>query len=410
MIDDVDNQEPKRPRVLMVTDRVPELTSGYGIRVANVIDGIAAVADLHVCMIDSSFFGSEFRDEERYERTVLTASELPRWRRGLQRLWTIPNLAYLYEDDLQRRVAVAVGDQDWDLVWFSRARVHRLCAHLFDGPRILDLDDLNDRLLRSLAAERLRRRGVRAVPWSIGDWLVARRWSRYYRKLDAIPDKLVVTHAGDRAHLGRTESAIIPNGYRPLDDPVAERPGPPRLLFVGPLSYKPNFLAVHWLANEVIDRIVERVPDARLSVIGNLDGAPPPPAHEAIDYHGFVHDLDDHYAGATVAVAPLNAGGGTRVKILEAMARQRALVTTSFAIEGLGITPGEDVAVANDPRRFADECVSLLTDDTRRCDMVRRANATFLADHTATHTSRRVTELVSEVLTRAGESSGRVDR
>ena len=114
------------------------------------------------------------------------------------------------------------------------------------------------------------------------------------------------------------------------------------------MSYEPNHLAVCWLVDEVIDRVRARVPDVRLSVVGNLDGAPPVPAHEAVDYHGYVHDLDEHYGAATIAVAPLQAGGGTRVKILEAMARQRALVATSFAVEGLGVTPGRDLEIADD--------------------------------------------------------------
>lgn len=413
MSGDTTNPEPKRPRVLLITDRVPGFTSGYGIRVANVIDGIAEVAELHVCVIDSSFYGAEFPDDDHYERSILTASELPRWRRGLERVWTIPNLQYLHEADLRRRIQEAIGEEAWDLVWFSRARVHRLCADLFDVPRILDLDDLNDRLLQSLAGERLRQRGWRAVPWSLADRLVARRWAGYYGELDALPDRVVVTHEGDQAHLarlGRADADIVPNGYRPIAEPTPEPTTEHQLLFVGPLSYEPNYLAVRWMVDEVMDRICQQLPDARLAVVGNLRGAPYPPQHEAVEYHGFVHDLEKFYSGATVAVAPLKAGGGTRVKILEAMARQRALVATPFAVEGLGVVDGRDLAVADTPQDFADACVALLTDGDRRAEITKQANATFLAEHTAAHTSRRVTGLVRSALATGARSGDRTDR
>ncbi|MEM9563713.1 MAG: glycosyltransferase family 4 protein [Actinomycetota bacterium] len=396
--DDHDTTKGGKPRILLVTDRVPGHTSGYGIRVANVIEGLVAVGDLHVCLIDSSFHGAERPTDERYETTMVSASELPRWRRGVQRVWTIPNLSYADDDAVRSRIAASVGDREWDLVWFSRARVHRLCAELFPTTRILDLDDLNDRLLRSLARERIARRGPATLPQSLSDLLLARRWRRYHRSLDRLEDRLVVTNEIDRAHLGASRADVVVNGYPPVPPLLGRVATEARLLFVGPMHYEPNYLAVCWLAYEVLDLIRAEVPDARLSVAGDLRGAPTPPHHEAVDYHGFVPDLTDHYAGAAVAVAPLNAGGGTRVKVLEALARCRPLVATPFAVEGLDLAADRELLVSDDPEVFAEHCIGLLRDPAGGRRMAEAGLAAYRDRYTSDHASGQVTDLVCSIV------------
>lgn len=391
----------------MISDRAPQRTSGYGIRVSNVIDGLLVAGDLHVCVVDSSFDGIEFPHDDRYSASTVRAAEFPFWRRALQRLWTIPNLAYVHEHDLRARVEASVGADDWDLVWFSRIRVHRLSGDLVGGRHIIDLDDLNDRLQSSLASERLKLTGLTRFPRSVTNHVLARRWKRRYRLLFASDDHLVVTHDGDRLHLGHPRCAVVPNGY----PPVAAPPTPPSdgssMLFVGPLSYEPNHLGVTWLVEHVIDLIRAEIPDASLTVVGDLTNAEALPQHPAVRYVGFAVDVAPHYERATIAVAPVWSGGGTRIKVLEAMARRRPVVATSFAVEGLGVVDGEDVLTADTAESFAAHCIALLTDRDERERLAAQAHQTFSSGHTAAHASDAVRDLVRSVLSMTDGAPGR---
>lgn len=390
----------------MLTDRVPSRASGYGIRIANVIDGLIDAGDLLVCCVDSSHRGADLPHDDRYDSSIIRAGELRPWRRAVQALWTIPNLTYADEQDLRDRVLAVVGHEKWDLVWFSRIRVHRLCADLVPGEHILDLDDLNDRLRISLAVDQWQRRRLLGLIDIILNLIIARRWKRRYERLLIGDDQLVVTHHGDRSHLGQPECAVVPNGYPPIPHPPSRQGGNNSLIFVGPLTYQPNYLAVCWFVEQVLDRIRAEVHDASLAVIGDVTGTSRLPHHEAVRYHGFVDDLDPFYERAAVAVTPLRSGGGTRIKVLEAMARRRPVVATSFAVEGLGLVDGYDCTIADDAESFAARCIELLTDGAERRRLAEQAHATFSEGHTSAHTSAAVRTLATATIRSANRRRG----
>ncbi len=168
---------------------------------------------------------------------------------------------------------------------------------------------------------------------------------------------------------------VVPNGvdvdyFSPgRVPPVTRDDGGPQLVFVGTLDYDPCEQGVWHFCREILPRIRREVPACTFTAVGRN----PSPrlerlaaAEPAIRLAGRVEDVRPALYRAAVAVVPLLAGSGTRLKILEAMAAGVPVVTTTLGAEGIGLEPGVDALVANDPPSFAGAVVALLRDAPRR--------------------------------------------
>jgi polysaccharide biosynthesis protein PslH len=159
---------------------------------------------------------------------------------------------------------------------------------------------------------------------------------------------------------------VIPNAadveyyYPRATDPP---PDGRTVVFFGLLSYFPNVDGVTHFVQEVWPRIAEVHPKARLKIIG---GQAPRSllalARPGVELTGFVSDLRPHLAAAAAVVVPLRLGGGTRLKIVEAMAMGKAIVSTTLGVEGIEAVPGSDLLVEDQPAAFADAVNRLLAE------------------------------------------------
>jgi polysaccharide biosynthesis protein PslH len=140
------------------------------------------------------------------------------------------------------------------------------------------------------------------------------------------------------------------------------------LVFTGSMDWLPNVDGMQYFVQQILPRIREAEPDATLSIIGRS----PTPAVKrlaldaGIEVTGRVDDVRPHIAEGSVYIVPLRIGGGTRLKIFEAMAMGKAVVSTTIGAEGLPVTPGEHVLIADDPAQFAHAVIGLIRDDERR--------------------------------------------
>jgi len=177
-------------------------------------------------------------------------------------------------------------------------------------------------------------------------------------------DLVVVPSEADAAILG-SEVAVVPNGV----DPARFRPTPippgPVLVFTGTLSWEPNIEGLSWFCREVLPIVRQRVPDARLDVVGRQ----PLPEVRAlatlpgVELHADVPSVVPWLEAARLAVVPLRIGSGTRLKALEAMAAARPVVGTTIGLDGLAIDDGVHALVADDAATFAERVVDLIGDD-----------------------------------------------
>jgi sugar transferase (PEP-CTERM/EpsH1 system associated) len=182
------------------------------------------------------------------------------------------------------------------------------------------------------------------------------------------------------------EAIIVPNGvdtqyYQPGIVPPA-RLGAEALVFTGKMDFRPNVDAVLWFCSKVLPAIREASPGAHFYIVGR-DPHPrlaPLADMPGVTVTGFVDDPRPYIAAAAVYVVPLLTGGGTRLKVLEAMAMGRALLSTTLGCEGIHAAPGRDVVLADRVDDFAAQVLALLEDDVRREQLGRTARA-FVERH-----------------------------
>jgi glycosyltransferase involved in cell wall biosynthesis len=140
------------------------------------------------------------------------------------------------------------------------------------------------------------------------------------------------------------------------------------LVFVGTLSYPPNVKALLWFCRRVFPLVRAARPEASLTIIGR--GAPQEVralgSEPGVTLTGWVTDVAPYMEAAQVAIAPLQSGGGTNLKVVEALAAGRPLVATSLAADGFDVTAGEHLLVADKPRAFADAVLALIDDGALR--------------------------------------------
>lgn len=392
----------ERPRILLVTDRLPGADSGYGLRVTNVVNGLAQAGDLHVVVLDSSRRGERYPEHLPGAVTIVRAEPVSRWaklaRIAARRPTTVRYANHrAVEDGLHQ---VAAGDA-WDLIWYSRATTYLYGADLPAAARIVDLDDLNDRLLRTKVRDRRAQHGtVRSFPRALWDLLDASRWARLQRDIASAVDRVVVCSDADRRRVGTTNCNVVPNGYpEPSEVGVGEGvAAPPQLLFVGPLTYEPNLFAAEWLVREILPRVRQQIPGAGLQIVGEHEGVPLRRLQvSGVTLAGWAPDVTPFYLSAGAAVTPLHSGGGTRLKVMEALARRTPLVSTTFGCEGLDLVAGRDLLVADDPVEFADACVSVLTDVALRRRLIASGHERYVRDMSSTVCSAIVARLARDV-------------
>jgi glycosyltransferase involved in cell wall biosynthesis len=204
----------------------------------------------------------------------------------------------------------------------------------------------------------------RASHWM--SWQKTRHYeSRLFRRFDLC----TVVSEQDRAaslemargYRGRVET--IPNGVDcQYNRPGLALPQAKTLIFNGALTYEANYDAMQYFLAEVYPLIRQEVPEVSLTITGPTSGVRLSGLRldESVHLCGYVDDIRPLVAGSAACVTPIRQGGGTRLKILEAMALGTPVVTTSKGAEGLEVIGGEHLLLADEPASFAERTVRLL--------------------------------------------------
>lgn len=174
--------------------------------------------------------------------------------------------------------------------------------------------------------------------------------------------------------------------------------GAPLVLFLGSMDWEANIDGVDYFCREIWPSVLERVPQARFRIVGrNPHARVRRLASASVEVTGTVPSVVEHLREAAVFVVPLRVGGGTRLKIFEAMAVGKAVVSTTVGAEGLDVTNGRDLILADDAGTFADSIVELLLDEARRREL-ERAAAELAAQHDWSVVVRRFEEALERAM------------
>jgi glycosyltransferase involved in cell wall biosynthesis len=172
---------------------------------------------------------------------------------------------------------------------------------------------------------------------------------------------------------GYQQVEVIPNGVSLADyQDVREEIQPDRLIFAGSFNFSPNYQAMFWFMGEVYPIIRAEIPSLKVMITGDHGGRTVP-NQEGVEFTGFVRDIRPLVASSYASLAPLLSGGGTRLKILEAMALRSPVIATTKGAEGLDAVSDEHLLVADTPADFARATLRLLKDSHLRQRLVENA-------------------------------------
>jgi glycosyltransferase involved in cell wall biosynthesis len=290
----------------------------------------------------------------------------------------------LYSEDFYECLKALHRETPFDLIQFEGIEVAAYLPLLRrDGVKAkLCYDAFNAEAALQQVIAQVDRGNIRRWPAAAYSMIQTRRITRFERELCQQADCVIAVSDEDAALLQQYREdkrvAVVTNGI--FVDDYAETSeqldlGEHTLVFTGKMDYRPNVDAMMWFADDVLPLIQAQIPDTRLYVVGQK----PHPRLEKlrhknnIEITGWVRDVQPFLRGASVYVAPLRMGSGTRLKILEAMASGCAVVATSIAISGMQAQVRDAVIVADEAERMAQAITSLLQDSDKRAAMGKAA-------------------------------------
>lgn len=291
------------------------------------------------------------------------AAPLRRVARGIRALsGPLPYTWVTYCDPrFRNHIKWVLGERQYDLVHCDHIHVAQAVAGLDTPPRLLHAHNIESVIFRRLAEHEssLWRRPL--IAWQ------ARKTMRAEAEAHRYFDRSVVVSDVDRVELERISPgraiSVVPNGVDPAWlEPVGGVELAPTMVFAGAMDWVPNIDGVGFFVREVLPRIRQQIPDAALWVVGRT---PPPSLARSwtaagVRVTGTVLDVRPFVARARLVVVPLRIGGGTRLKILEAWAMRKAVLSSTVGAEGLPVVDGENIALADTPEAMAASAVSLL--------------------------------------------------
>ncbi len=213
-------------------------------------------------------------------------------------------------------------------------------------------------------------------PAAVYSWVQANRLRAYERQVCDMVDHVVAVSEKDGRLLGQlgfnTPVSVIPNSIDVKEYVTRPKSSAQHdLLFVGKMDYRPNVDAVLWFGEEVWPRLKAHLPDITWAIVGKNPHPrlAPLKQQEGITITGRVDKVQPYLHGSRICLMPFRVGSGTRLKLIEAMASGRAVVSTSVGAEGFDVRSGEHLLLADDPASFAEAVLTLLADDQRRREL-----------------------------------------
>jgi len=360
---------------------------GYKLRLANLIEGLAAEGPVDFVCLDGS---GRYRDAAPDGVTVIDAPErpelgakawLPRWLRSSD-----PRRLVRRDFSVARQVISTLDLGAYDVTFFSHVDSWQQTGDLIPGPSFLDFDNLENLALRGIRMlgpvtapdDGVPQRAMAGLRWVVASTfnrIDERRWDVAQRRSAGMVDRVLVCSAIDVERSGCPNVVVIPNGYtrswEPGDHAAVIDPQRPVFLFVGLLGYAPNIDAVRWFASDVLPLIRRQLPGAEFRVVGrHCESVESLGALAGVTIVGAVDSLQAETERADVSVVPIRSGAGTRLKVVEAMANRLPMVSTTVGCEGIDVVDGTHLLIADDAETFAGACVRAVTDRDARTAMI----------------------------------------
>jgi len=303
------------------------------------------------------------------------------------------------------RVASIARSGRWDAVVAIQVPAARYALRVAGVPRLLDVDTAASFQARERFAEQSRTVN-RLRTWA--SWQKARCYEARICKQFQV---CTVVSRDEMALLADMVSGSpcrvehSPNGVDcERNRPGLVQPAAHRLVFNGALTYSANYDAMRYFLAEVYPLIRSQQPEVALTITGSTQGVDLAGLgmQPGVRLSGYVDDVRPLVAGAWACVVPIRQGGGTRLKILEAMALGTPVVSTTKGAEGLDLAPGEEILIADEPADFAAQVVRLLRDADLRARLAANARRAVEARYDWRAIGQQFVELVESAVQKRG--------
>jgi glycosyltransferase involved in cell wall biosynthesis len=349
-------------RVLFLTDRHPASGHGGGERTLSIYNALQKIAEVDLFLVPHPGARLIAKPGERLAHVLEDSRQVTSW------YWR--KRAYLLKDfrrdeGVYAAVGKAMDERGYD-AFFGRYHLPLLAGCEEFGPSFVDADDLPMDTWSS--------------PLPLFDSV---RHLAYIRALSK-HQTVFVTKQADVPRVRHRDARLLPciSTLPEQTGPIRGESVKGRMLFVGGTDWPPNGEGVRRFIEKSLPRVLARVPDAVLRVVGKKGTAVAGPA--GVLAADFVPDLMPEYEQASIVVCPIYRGSGSIVKLAEAAAYGRAIVATPFAARGYEgiLAAGKELVVAHSDDDFADACVKLLLDDQFRSTQAanaQRAAAEYLS-------------------------------
>ncbi len=332
---------PERPRVAVVTPYFPyPLSHGGAVRIYHLLREAARDFDVFLFSFAGKIDPGDLPPVMELCAKVVTVPNTryrePRWS-TLQP----PEIGEFRSPTMRRMIAQFKHGHDIQIVQVEYTQMAS-----YDGDVLVEHDVTFDLYRQIHERER-----------TLSSWWNWKRWVWAERRAVSRFRRVVVMSEKDRELLPGANVRAIPNGvdlnrFRPQPEPDSAR-----LLFVGSFRHFPNVVAYRFFTEEVWPRLRQSVPGIALTTVAGMDPElywnSPPCVDDAIEFHGFVRDVAPLYVNANIVIVPTKVSAGTNLKVLEAMAMRRAIVSTSSGCTGLPLQHGISVWIADTPEEFA---------------------------------------------------------
>ncbi len=410
-------------RLLWLSHVLPHPPKGGVLqRSYHLIRGAAAVHDVELVTFRQRAFHPDVEsvgesvDALAAHLTVRAVVDLPVERGRAARSWELVRSGFTpapftvrwnASREMDATLAELARTAHFDLVHFDTVGMLQYRHHFPGAAWVLNHHNIESQMMR----QRIPHAPLALRPYLWWEALRLERWERIH---GGEADLHLVVSELDRARLLEilpgasaevVENAVDTESFRPLGSP--KRAG--RVVFVGRIDAYANLAAARWLRDEIWPEVLRHRPDASLGIVGR---SPPEEilawgrATPSVEVTGFVDDVRLSFDEAEVFVCPIFQGGGTRLKVLDAMAMGLPVVSHEMALEGLDVTPGEHVLSGRTGREIADAVVRLLADPAR----ARRMGEAGRERVDGLYSTRAVHKHLNEAYARSLASAGRRSR
>ena len=409
---------PKRDRLLFLAPIMPsDRGNGLAMRAGFFLDAYSRRfdVDLVVAPVAGSIESSRFVRSRVHRLKILNVDRSdshyalvasvrdPRARLDAFRRYGRPSLAACIGPACRSLEALA-GEIHYDTVHVLRLYLAELATPWIAKDRdririVLDCDENDALAYRRIAATERRRQNPIAADWAEAEAVAfARLAAAWLPKFDLV---LAASREDEKSLSGfAARTQVVPNIVpMPPAKLLRRRARLPTILFVGTLGYAPNADAVTWFVSRVWRRLARALHHrVRLVIVGR----DPPQAvvrlrrQRGITVTGSVADVGRYYRDAELAIAPLRAGGGTRIKVIESATYGVPLVATAFGVQGTTFQRDVDVLVANDEGAYLRACLLLLRNGALARRLAANARIRARRDYSHSYWRARVARLVSD--------------